>query len=206
MLKHRVCSTCRGKKRALDPMGLELQVWATMQVLGIVPGSSERAASVLNGWAISSPYAKVFKESLNSFFHSAAPFVYAHSSRDGTLGPLSLISTVVILMRMASIALYLNASSSVGRSGWEESGYMALLEEVCRMGQSGFKCPSVFQLALFLLLMDRDISFQLLSQSHACLPAALLPTWWSWPLAFWDHEPKTKSFVSCLGHGFSSQL
>lgn len=43
-----------GLKRASDPLGLKLQRqwWATMQVLGLEPGSSGWATSALNHWVI----------------------------------------------------------------------------------------------------------------------------------------------------------
>ena len=43
----------RDPKRVLDPLELELQLWASMRMLGTEPGSSAGAAIALNCWAIS---------------------------------------------------------------------------------------------------------------------------------------------------------
>lgn len=39
-----------------------------------------------------------------------------------------------------------------------------------------------------------------------CLPAAMLPPWWPWPLTFWNYVPQVKwffFFTGCLGMVFS---
>ena len=47
-------STQGGQKRAVNPLGLEFQLWSALGLLGIKPGSSRRAVSALNLWANSS--------------------------------------------------------------------------------------------------------------------------------------------------------
>lgn len=51
----------RGQKRALDLLGLELQLWLAMGMLGLEPRVPRRTPSVLNSWAISSPMCSFFK-------------------------------------------------------------------------------------------------------------------------------------------------
>lgn len=72
MYVHVPC-TCRdhkGQKKVSAPLELELQLWATMWMLGIKPQSSARAVSSLNWWAISPaplPFKKKYLNKINLF-------------------------------------------------------------------------------------------------------------------------------------------
>lgn len=53
LLAHVSPGACRGQKRQSGPLELELQMGATLWVVGIEPGSSGRAGSALSHLAIS---------------------------------------------------------------------------------------------------------------------------------------------------------
>lgn len=56
-----VCSAYRGWKKALELLGLGLQMlWATMCILGFKPRFSGRAVSVLNRWVISPAFVLLY--------------------------------------------------------------------------------------------------------------------------------------------------
>ena len=61
---------------------------------------------------------------------------------------------------------------------WEGLESMVLLEEVCPLDVNfeDSKAHTRPTLSLCLQPADQDVSSQLLFQSHACLPAAMLPT------------------------------
>ena len=52
------------EERASDPLELELHLWVTIRVLGIEPGSSAKADSALNHWAILPALALLLNEVL----------------------------------------------------------------------------------------------------------------------------------------------
>lgn len=66
--------------------------------------------------------------------------------------------------------LYLNVFSSDGRIIWEDLEAMALLEKM------GFKMSKALVSVVFLclLLVDKNITSQLLLQHHICLPTVVI--------------------------------
>lgn len=91
----------------------------------------------------------------------------------------------------------LNSQSAAGGTVWEALGAVALLKKGCHWGHAlRFSKPrSSLVSFLSLLLVDWDVSAQLLLQRRVCLLVAMLWLPCGCELTLWNHELQTNFFL-----------